>query len=1856
NLSPPRTWSTLVASMEGDCKAQEDKFSGNFSDKEEVSETVFENVSGTKQNISGTKVNVFEDPFGIYSILNKKNVVNAANEATDSHSIPHPPGFTPVQEKACEDNDQNIEHSKSNSGSKEEEAFREDFNSRSDKEGFVNMGRFKTTEAPRSGGSFLNLMEDVVKVGVTMGYNMDGVELATKHKVNFLSIQETKMEEIDVFSVRNCWGNYSYDFLHSNSVGNSGGILCVWVPNFFIKHNYTISDFFIIVRGKWLKRDIDLLIVAIYAPHDPRDKRMVWDYLSHVINQWKGSVVIIGDFNEVRFKSDRFGSIFNEKGADEFNSFIANSGLEEVPLRGCNFTWCHKSATKMSKLDRFLVSNNLFTYCPHISAITLDRFLSDHRPILLCETSFDYGPVPFRFFQHWIKINGFSKFIEDTWNLAPNRIREWIKVSRVKTNGDIQCFKEELRVIKELKATEIAQKSKIKWAIEGDDNSRFFHGMLNKKRNQLNIRGIMVNGDWIDNPLEVKREFFNHFRDRFANSEDTRITIDMTFPKQISNDQKEELERALTKDELKAADVFDAVNYFFNNGGIPKGGNPSFITLIPKIPTANLVKDFRPICLIGKFSTALSFSMRYYNGKFGFGNKWCDWIQSCLTSSRGSILVNGIPTEEFQFCKGLKQCDPLSPFLFILIMESLHLSFQRVVDSGMFKGLNLSNSMCLSHMFYADDVVFVGKWSDGNINTLTNVLECFHRASGLKINTSKSKIMGVNVDGNKVNLAASKLGCLSLYSPFSYLGTKVGDTMSRSKAWKEVVDKVKNRLSKWKMKALSIGGNLTLLKSVLGSIPIFHMSIFCAPLTVLQMLESLRGHFFNGHEIGSNKATWVKWEKSAGHSCWTTIVKEIRRLGVSGLNIFDFMKPKVGNGNTIKFWTDNWYTGGILKDIYPRLYALENQGVVSWNSPMFVDLVDSITLAPMEDRTDPPKPQIPKVMHGLKPNKTIRRHNGSKLSPGQTGCGPEAARRTKGFQRTLPQGSGSPLGKPKIQLRSTKIPTISNHEQTAPSQPTFAARNTVRRGKEPTPQDRGGPASDATLREYCDKNYNELLPIIAEKFNKEKERNEKPKEVKARLNFEGCSAQTATTSAPTQGIQKHSQKVKTAEASLEIKIKEEEIKIRYFDFPKTRIPSHIKTYDESEDPEDHLKNFQAAAKTERWVMPTWCHMFNSTLTGNARVWFDDLPTESIDSYDDLKKAFPENNLQQKKCIKDPILLHNIKQRDGESTGEVAASTHKRKKSFPPWKQQKGNQKQNFKKGGFRNQHRPERKQDRFTLLTKTPKEIFALEKGKFKAPPPMTTPKQIEEMLKAGKLSHLIKELKQNSGEEQPKAAKKGKTSGKEKALAILMNQLVPATAPLIGFSGERIWPIGKIQLLVRIGDEEHFASAWMNFVVLPVEGGVITLKSSRLVPLECAFVSGLVEALPTTKPILEERVKVEINPEYSGQMVMIGFTLTEGGRNKLCGLLQQGCSLVRQKKRGQTADRNQAIQEEVRKLVEAGIMKEVHYHDWLSNPMMEKNMMTIGEYAYKGYHQIQMAKEDEEKTAFITSQGIFCYMKMPFGLRNVGATYQRLVDKAFHKHVEEFSKYTCTFWVEEGMFLGYKVNTKWLKVCPDKVDDVLSLLSTKCLKDVQKLNGKLASLNRFLAKLAEKSLPFFKTLKKCTKKSDFHWTTEAKEAFKQIKQLIAELPMLTVPMKKDELIVYFDAAKETVSAVLMTKRETKQMTIYFVSRALRGSKINYTSMEKLVLALVHASKRLKRYFQAHLIIVIMDQPIQQVLSRPEVSGKLQKWSIELGEYTIHYRPRVLVKGQILADFIVERPKEDSLDTLMEVEEELPES
>ncbi|GJR02285.1 RNA-directed DNA polymerase, eukaryota [Tanacetum coccineum] len=147
---------------------------------------------------------------------------------------------------------------------------------------------------------------------------------------------------------------------------------------------------------------------------------------------------------------------------------------------------------------------------------------------------------------------------------------------------------------------------------------------------------------------------------------------------------------------------------------------------------------------------------------FGFGSKWRSWISGSLASGKASVLVNGSPTSEFQFHCGLKQGDHLAPYLFLLVMESLHYSFSRVVEAGFFKGISFNESVNISHLFYADDAVFIGEWSRGNLSRVMHALHCFSLASGLKINVHKSHLLGVGIpiDTGRELLLMISLGAL----------------------------------------------------------------------------------------------------------------------------------------------------------------------------------------------------------------------------------------------------------------------------------------------------------------------------------------------------------------------------------------------------------------------------------------------------------------------------------------------------------------------------------------------------------------------------------------------------------------------------------------------------------------------------------------------------------------------------------------------------------------------------------------------------------------------------------------------------------------------------------------------------------------------------------------------------------------------------------------------------------------------------------------------------------------------------------------------------------------------------------------
>nr|GFA24865.1 RNA-directed DNA polymerase, eukaryota, reverse transcriptase zinc-binding domain protein [Tanacetum cinerariifolium] len=322
---------------------------------------------------------------------------------------------------------------------------------------------------------------------------------------------------------------------------------------------------------------------------------------------------------------------------------------------------------------------------------------------------------------------------------------------------------------------EVAQKAKIKWAIEGDENSKYYHGVLNKKRSRLTIRGV------------------------------------------LADDQKDALESEVTNDEVRKA-VWDC--------GVDKTLGPDGFTQILDGPF--ILNEIVQWCK-KRNKQAMFFKVDFEKAydsvrwdfvedilrKFGLGDKWCTWIRSCLQSSRGSVIVNGSPTEEFQFYKGLKQ------------------------------------------------------------------------------------------------------------------GDQVGDLMSRIQSWSEIIEGIEARLSRWKLKTVSIGGRLTLIKSVLGAINIYHMSVFKVPMQVLQKLESIRARFFNGTYVNSRKPSWVRWK-----SVMTS--KDVGGLGVSSLFalnralmfkwVWRFISHKTSLWARVisALHGDEGKIDIAFKELAPRIYALES--------------------------------------------------------------------------------------------------------------------------------------------------------------------------------------------------------------------------------------------------------------------------------------------------------------------------------------------------------------------------------------------------------------------------------------------------------------------------------------------------------------------------------------------------------------------------------------------------------------------------------------------------------------------------------------------------------------------------------------------------------------------------------------------------------------------------------------------------------------------------------------------------------------------------------------------------------------------
>ncbi|XP_071694268.1 uncharacterized protein [Rutidosis leptorrhynchoides] len=345
----------------------------------------------------------------------------------------------------------------------------------------------------------------------------------------FLAIQETKLHTVNIQWVQSLWGSGDCEFIQQEMIGKSGGQLLIWDKLDFEAIDIIAMDRVIGIRGKWKATGMIMNIVNIYGPHDDTKKQRLWDSLAYLIGCRDEAWVCCGDFNEVRDQSEWLNCVFVESRARRFNDFIASSNLIDIPLGGRLFTRVSDDGIKYSKIDRFLVNEIFLDLWDNLSAIIMDRTKSDHCPILLKDDDKNFGPKPFKVFDAWLDDVECEKIVTECWlepvNNGPRMdCRFMNKLKRVKgilkdwshdkfgnidkeietykgiasnletkaehsplNNSDLETWKKARKTWMEkdrIKTSMIKQKARVRWALEGDENTKFFHALIRNKYNK----------------------------------------------------------------------------------------------------------------------------------------------------------------------------------------------------------------------------------------------------------------------------------------------------------------------------------------------------------------------------------------------------------------------------------------------------------------------------------------------------------------------------------------------------------------------------------------------------------------------------------------------------------------------------------------------------------------------------------------------------------------------------------------------------------------------------------------------------------------------------------------------------------------------------------------------------------------------------------------------------------------------------------------------------------------------------------------------------------------------------------------------------------------------------------------------------------------------------------------------------------------------------------------------------------------------------------------------------------------------------------------------------------------------------
>ncbi|GKV41384.1 hypothetical protein SLEP1_g48927 [Rubroshorea leprosula] len=824
--------------------------------------------------------------------------------------------------------------------------------------------------------------------------------------------------------------------------------------------------------------------------------------------------------SKVRNDQERKGGMSLRREMPEFNDFINECGLVDLPLIGRKFTWYQPNGASMSRLDRFLLSEEWCLNWDNVKQWGLNRSLSDHCPIVLKNQISDWGPKPFRFFDAWLEFPQFKGIVTDIWKSTVVKgwngyrlkeklketkkvLKEWSKNMTTEIDLGIQKSIDSIASIdkkgeemplsleeiearrtnflelwknQRMKESMWRQKARKTWINDGDANTKFFHRCVKGRRRKNDISSILVGNQRLEDVNSMKDGVANYFETLFKEDVWQRPVLDGVDFKKISHEEKAMLEAPFSEEEVRQAvwscestkapgpdgfnfkfvkemwgtlkdDVMGYISDFHKHGKLVRGMNCSFIALIPKVNSPQKIEEFRPISLVGvmykliakllarRLASVLNGiigenQMAFVSGRqlvdsviianeiideaqkrkkkgfvfkadfekaydkvcwefldymmlrMGFGQKWKNWIIECLKTAEVSVLLNGSTTRQFKMQRGLRQGDPLSPFLFLIVAEGLNGIISSTVSLGMISGIEIGQcGMSVTHLQFADDTIVFGNASEENIWAVKSIMRIFEMVSGLKINFGKSMLMGINVPEEWMTRMSCILNCKQGSFPCKYLGMPIGGRRRCIAMWSPMIDSFKKKLASWKNRFISLGGRITLLNSVLSSLPVFMMSVHLLPKGLILILDKIRRNFLWGGGENNKKINWVCWEKvcrskldgglgvkdlrkfnlallgkwwsrlaegeedllykvirekyGSNGGNWLNWIEEgkqkgslwwrdVCRLDYSCSNrvgwLLDGFKLKLGEGISVKFWEDVWIEDKTLANKFPRLF------------------------------------------------------------------------------------------------------------------------------------------------------------------------------------------------------------------------------------------------------------------------------------------------------------------------------------------------------------------------------------------------------------------------------------------------------------------------------------------------------------------------------------------------------------------------------------------------------------------------------------------------------------------------------------------------------------------------------------------------------------------------------------------------------------------------------------------------------------------------------------------------------------------------------------------------------------------------